>query len=107
MGSTVAHIVRRSTFKPQVEASHVVLNSAPFRLAVLFYLPRMLWLMMEGGLMKFFGKGTTTRIIEDPEEKRDKLVEVRRAIGTSIIYVHIHILTYLLYTFVFTYIYYV
>ena len=32
--------------------------------------------MMEGGLMKFFGKGTTTRIIEDPEEKRDKLVEV-------------------------------
>ena len=36
----------------------------------------MLWLMMEGGLMKFFGKGTTTRIIEDPEEKRDKLVEV-------------------------------
>lgn len=32
---------------------------------------------MEGGLMKFFGKGTTTRVIEDPEEKRDKLVEVR------------------------------
>ena len=55
---------------------HVVLNSSSFRLAVLFYLPRMLWLMMEGGLMKFFGKGTTTRIIEDPEEKRDKLVEV-------------------------------
>jgi hypothetical protein len=46
-------------------------------LAVAFYLPRMLWLMMEGGLMKFFGKGTTTRIIEDPEEKRDKLIEVR------------------------------
>lgn len=45
-------------------------------LAVFFYLPRLLWLVMEGGLMKFFGKGTTTRIIEDPEEKRDKLVEV-------------------------------
>ena len=30
--------------------------------------------MMEGGLMKFFGKGTTTRFIEDQEEKRDKLV---------------------------------
>ena len=44
--------------------------------AVIFYLPRCLWLIMEGGLMKFFGKGTTTRIIEDPEEKRDKLVEV-------------------------------
>ena len=29
--------------------------------------------------MKFFGKGTTTRLIEDPEEKRDKLVEFFRA----------------------------
>ena len=28
-----------------------------------------------GGLMKFFGKGTTTRLIEEPEEKRDKLVK--------------------------------
>ena len=27
-----------------------------------------------GGLMKFFGKGTTTRLIEEPEEKRDRLV---------------------------------
>jgi len=44
-------------------------------LAVLFYLPRCIWLMMEGGLMKFFGKGTTTRMIEDPDEKRDKLVK--------------------------------
>lgn len=43
-------------------------------LAVLFYLPRMLWMVMEGGLMKFFGKGTTTRLIEEPEEKRDRLV---------------------------------
>ena len=31
--------------------------------------------MMEGGLMKFFGKGTTTRLIEDPEEKREKLIK--------------------------------
>ena len=46
-------------------------------LAVLFYLPRCMWLVMEGGLMKFFGKGTTTRFIEDPEEKRDKLVKVK------------------------------
>merc|ERR1719427_1851345 len=43
--------------------------------AVLFYLPRLLWLMMEGGLMKFFGKGTTTRFIEDQEEKKDTLVK--------------------------------
>jgi len=44
-------------------------------LAVLFYLPRCLWLMWEGGLMKFFGKGTTTRFIEDQDEKREKLVQ--------------------------------
>ena len=43
-------------------------------LAVLFYLPRLSRLMMEGGLMKFFGKGTTTRFIEDQEEKKDILV---------------------------------
>jgi len=47
-------------------------------LAILFYLPRVLWLMLEGGLMKFFGKGTTTRFIEDQDEKRDKLVEFFR-----------------------------
>ena len=29
---------------------------------------------MEGGLMKYFGKGTTTRFIEDQEEKKDILV---------------------------------
>lgn len=44
-------------------------------IAILFYVPRCLWVMMEGGLMKFFGKGTTTRLIEEPEEKRDKLVK--------------------------------
>ena len=27
-----------------------------------------------GGLMKFFGKGTTTKLIDEPEEKRDRLV---------------------------------
>ena len=44
-------------------------------LAILFYLPRMLWLVMEGGLMKFFGKGTTVRDIVDQDEKRDMLVK--------------------------------
>ena len=43
-------------------------------LGLLFYLPRLLWLTMEGGLMKFFGKGTMSRSIEDHDEKRDHLV---------------------------------
>ena len=43
--------------------------------AFMFYIPRCMWLMMEGGLMKFFGKGTTTRLIEEPEEKKQKLVQ--------------------------------
>ena len=43
-------------------------------LAFLFYLPRMFWLVMEGGLMEFFGKGTTTRFIDDQEEKKETLV---------------------------------
>ena len=45
-------------------------------MAVIFYLPRWIWLSMEGGLMKFFGKGTTNRFIEDSDVKRDKLVQV-------------------------------
>ena len=42
--------------------------------ALVFYIPRLVWLMMEGGLMKFFGRGTTSRNIEDVDEKRDYLV---------------------------------
>ena len=34
----------------------------------------MIWLMMEGGLMKFFREGTTKRFIEDQRERSDKLV---------------------------------
>ena len=67
-------------------------------LAILFYLPRMFWLMVEGGLMKFFGQGTTSRwksgriemnrretclfyqdfkirFVEDQDEKRERLVK--------------------------------
>ena len=44
-------------------------------LAMVFYLPRLAWLMIEGGLMKFFGKGTTSRNVEDTDEKRDFLVK--------------------------------
>lgn len=43
--------------------------------ATLFYLPRMIWLMAEGGLMKFLAKGVTTKIIEDADEKREKLLK--------------------------------
>ena len=46
-------------------------------LSAFFHLPRRIWIGMEGGLMKFFGKGTMTRFIDNSEEKRDKLVEVR------------------------------
>jgi hypothetical protein len=43
--------------------------------AMLFYTPRMIWLLAEGGLMKFLAKGATTKIIEDADEKRDKLLK--------------------------------
>lgn len=46
--------------------------------AILFYIPRVIWLMLEGGLMKFLGKGTTGRIIEDGDDKRDKMLRVFR-----------------------------
>ena len=43
--------------------------------AMLFYLPRAIWLMAEGGLMKFLAKGTTTKIVEDADEKRESLIK--------------------------------
>ena len=43
-------------------------------LAILFYLPRMIWLVMEGGLVEFFGRGTMSRIIDDREKKMETLV---------------------------------
>jgi len=43
-------------------------------LSVLFYLPRLFWLLMEGGLMRFFGRGTASRLVEDEHDKRERLV---------------------------------
>ena len=43
--------------------------------AVCFYVPRAMWLMAEGGLMKFLAKGTTTKIIEDADDKRENLIK--------------------------------
>ena len=34
-----------------------------------------MWLMAEGGLMKFLAKGTTTKIVEDADEKRESLIK--------------------------------
>ena len=34
---------------------------------------RGLWLMLEGGLMKFLAKGATEKIVEDADEKRERL----------------------------------
>lgn len=42
--------------------------------AVVFHVPRVVWLKFEGGLMKFFSRGTTGRQIENVEEKKEKLI---------------------------------
>jgi len=44
--------------------------------ALFFYIPRILWLSMEGGLMKFLVRNARGKIIEDAEEKRDSLLRV-------------------------------
>ncbi len=38
-------------------------------------MPRLVWLMMEGGLIKFLARGTTGKVVEDPQEKADMLVD--------------------------------
>lgn len=41
----------------------------------LFCLPRVFWLILEGGLMAFLTKGTTDKIVQSPKEKLDVLVD--------------------------------
>ncbi|XP_023324723.1 innexin inx2 [Eurytemora carolleeae] len=42
--------------------------------AIVFYLPRCIWLSMEGGLMNFLVKGNQGRVVEDAEAKKEKLL---------------------------------
>jgi len=42
--------------------------------ACLFYVPRALWLSLEGGLMKHLAKDKQAKIIEDPEKKCECLL---------------------------------
>jgi len=43
--------------------------------AILFYIPRCIWLSVEGGLMNFLAKGHQGRIVEDHSEKLLKLLD--------------------------------
>jgi len=43
--------------------------------AIWFYVPRALWLVTEGGLMKYLAKGTTSKIIENADKKREELIQ--------------------------------
>lgn len=42
--------------------------------AIIFYIPRCIWLSMEGGLMNFLVKGNQGRVIEESAEKERKLL---------------------------------
>uniref|UniRef100_A0A0K2TEQ0 Innexin n=1 Tax=Lepeophtheirus salmonis TaxID=72036 RepID=A0A0K2TEQ0_LEPSM len=44
--------------------------------SIIFYIPRIIWLMLEGGLMSYLGKGTTGKLIEDMDQKTDALLSV-------------------------------
>jgi len=44
-------------------------------MAILFYVPRMIWLTMEGGLMAFLCTGCHGRVVEDSSEKEQKLLD--------------------------------
>jgi len=43
--------------------------------AIIFYIPRCIWLSMEGGLMNFLVKGHQGRVIEEPQEKQKVLLK--------------------------------
>ena len=48
---------------------------------------RGLWLMLEGGLMKFLAKGATEKIVEDADEKRERLSIMNHIFCSSHIFV--------------------
>jgi hypothetical protein len=61
--------------------------------AGLFYAPRYVWLMLEGGLMKFLARGARGKIVEDPVEKRESLIrtfQVRAMLGLKVLSIHTH-----------------
>lgn len=43
--------------------------------AIIFYIPRCIWLSVEGGLMGFLAKGCQGRVVEDHSEKLIKLLD--------------------------------
>lgn len=43
--------------------------------AVIFYIPRCIWLMLEGGLMSYIVKGTTGRVVDDAEDKIGRMLK--------------------------------
>ena len=42
--------------------------------ALVFYLPRALWVSLEGGLMKHLAKDAGGKVVEDAEKKKDDLL---------------------------------
>ena len=42
--------------------------------AILFYIPRCIWLSTEGGMMAFLVTGCTDRVVENPAEKQSSLL---------------------------------
>ncbi|XP_040575378.1 innexin inx2 isoform X1 [Lepeophtheirus salmonis] len=42
--------------------------------AMLFYIPRCIWILQEGGLMGYLVKGTTGRVVENADEKKGNLL---------------------------------
>ena len=43
--------------------------------ALIFYLPRAIWLSLEGGLMKYLARGTRGKVVENALEKQENLLK--------------------------------
>ena len=55
-----------------LSSSHLVIQVG---VAALFYIPRAVWLIMEGGLMKFLTRGVSGKVVEDAARKREMLIK--------------------------------
>ena len=62
--------LKHITFLIHINMFHLTWNDS----SVYFVIFRVLWLHFEGGLMKYFGKGTRSRHIENVEETKNRLI---------------------------------
>jgi hypothetical protein len=66
--------------------------------ALAVYAPRVLWLSLEGGLMKFLVRNARGKIVEGAQEKRNQLVKTFKVCASTTYTINYHVSSRTIYT---------